>query len=165
MVTIFPLVCFGSLISATRSLCGSKAPLLSGTFGECNHTLQFSWLSILLIFILYIYRAILHDEKDYSESLVFNPDRFIPQEGKKLPPEPTANFGFGRRLARNLCLVHLLMCEIYSYSICPGRYLAVNSAWIAIASILSALTFFKAVDSDGLEVIEPSDIFTDAFIR
>ncbi|KAK0473645.1 cytochrome P450 [Armillaria novae-zelandiae] len=88
--------------------------------------------------------AILHDEKDYPDPLVFNPDRFMPEEGKELPPEPTAAFGFGRR-------------------ICPGRYLAVNSAWIAIASILSTLTLSKAVDSDG-QVIEPSDIFTDEFI-
>ncbi|KAK0462179.1 cytochrome P450 [Armillaria novae-zelandiae] len=63
--------------------------------------------------------AILHDEKDYPDPLVFNPDRFMPEEGKELPPEPTAAFGFGRR------------------------------AWIAIASILSTLTLSKAVDSDG----------------
>ncbi|KAK0447359.1 cytochrome P450 [Desarmillaria tabescens] len=88
--------------------------------------------------------AILHDEKDYPDPLVFSPERFMPEDGKELPPEPTAAFGFGRR-------------------ICPGRYLAVNSAWIGIASILSTLTFSKAVDSDG-QVIEPSDIFTDSFI-
>ena len=33
--------------------------------------------------------------------LKFNPERFVPEEGKELPPEPTAAFGFGRRYARN----------------------------------------------------------------
>ncbi|KAG7440167.1 cytochrome P450 [Guyanagaster necrorhizus] len=88
--------------------------------------------------------TILHDEKDYPDPLAFNPDRFMPEDGKELPPEPTTTFGFGRR-------------------ICLGRYLAVNSAWIAIASILSTLTFSKAVGPAG-QVIEPSDVFTDAFI-
>ncbi|PBK59423.1 hypothetical protein ARMSODRAFT_1027384 [Armillaria solidipes] len=90
-------------------------------------------------------RVILHDEKDYLDSLVFNPDRLMPEDGRELPPEPTATFGFRRH-------------------ICLGRYLTVNSAWIAIASILSTLTFSKAVDFDG-QVIEPSDIFTGAFVR
>lgn len=99
MVTTFPLVYFGSSISANVYLYGSQVPLLSGTFGECNRKLRFSRLSILLR--LTIYRAILHDEKDYPDPLVFNPERFVPEEGKELPPEPTAAFGFGRRYARN----------------------------------------------------------------
>ncbi|PBK75890.1 cytochrome P450 [Armillaria solidipes] len=88
--------------------------------------------------------AILHDEKDYPNPLVFNPDRFIPEDGKELQPNPIAAFGFGRR-------------------ICPGRYLAMNTAWIAIASIASTLSFAKAVDSEG-RVVEPSATFTDGFL-
>ncbi|KAK0469620.1 cytochrome P450 [Desarmillaria tabescens] len=89
--------------------------------------------------------AILHDEKFYPNPLVFDPDRFIPEEGKEPQPEPIAVFGFGRR-------------------ICPGRYLALNSAWIVIASMASTLSFTKAIDSEG-RVIEPSDTFTDGFLR
>ncbi|KAK0480127.1 cytochrome P450 [Armillaria novae-zelandiae] len=88
--------------------------------------------------------AILHDEKDYPNPLVFDPDRFMPGDGKKLQPNPIAAFGFGRR-------------------ICPGRYLALNTAWIAISSMASTLSFSKAVDSDG-RVVEPSDTFTDGFL-
>ncbi|KAK0501132.1 cytochrome P450 [Armillaria luteobubalina] len=88
--------------------------------------------------------AILHDEKDYPNPLAFDPDRFIPHDGKKAQPEPTVAFGFGRR-------------------ICPGRYLALNSTWIAIASMVSTLSFSKAVDSEG-RVIEPSDVYTSGFV-
>ncbi len=42
-------------------------------------------------------RAMLHDEKDYPNPMAFDPDRFIPQDGKEAQPEPTVAFGFGRR--------------------------------------------------------------------
>ncbi|SJL09908.1 uncharacterized protein ARMOST_13289 [Armillaria ostoyae] len=89
--------------------------------------------------------AILHDEKDYPNPLMFDPERFMKKEGQQLPPDPTIAFGFGRR-------------------ICPGRHLASNTAWIAIASIASTLSLSKAVDSDG-HVIEPSDTFTGESMR
>ncbi|PBK75813.1 cytochrome P450 [Armillaria solidipes] len=88
--------------------------------------------------------AILHDEKDYPNPLVFDPSRFMPEDGKEPQPEPTAAFGFGRR-------------------ICPGRHLALNSVWIAIASMAATLSFSKAVDSEG-HVVEPSDTYTDGFL-
>ncbi|KAK0500314.1 cytochrome P450 [Armillaria luteobubalina] len=88
--------------------------------------------------------AMLHDEKDYPNPHVFDPERFISAEGKETQPEPTAAFGFGRR-------------------ICPGRYLTLNTAWIAIASLASTLSFTKAMDSDG-RVIEPSHTFTGDFL-
>ncbi|KAK0196555.1 cytochrome P450 [Armillaria mellea] len=89
--------------------------------------------------------AILHDGKDYPNPMVFDPDRFMPGDGRTLQPNPTAAFGFGRR-------------------ICPGRHLALNTAWIAIASMASTLSFSKAVDSEG-HVAEPSDMFTNTHLR
>ncbi|PBL03448.1 cytochrome P450 [Armillaria gallica] len=88
--------------------------------------------------------AILHDETDYPNPLVFDPERFMSAEGKEPQPYPMAAFGFGRR-------------------ICPGRYLASNTAWIAIASMASTLSFTKAVDPEG-RVVEPSTTFTDGFL-
>ncbi|KAK0236018.1 cytochrome P450 [Armillaria nabsnona] len=88
--------------------------------------------------------AILHDSKDYPNPLVFDPDRFMPGDGKEPQPQPTTAFGFGRR-------------------ICPGRHLALNTVWIAIASMAATLSFSKAVDSEG-RVVEPSDIYTDGFV-
>ncbi|KAK0500321.1 cytochrome P450 [Armillaria luteobubalina] len=88
--------------------------------------------------------AILHDEKDYPNPLDFDPNRFMPRNGKEPQPEPTAAFGFGRR-------------------ICPGRHLALNTVWITIASMAATLSFSKAVDSEGC-VIEPSYTYTDGFV-
>ncbi|KAK0211401.1 cytochrome P450 [Desarmillaria ectypa] len=88
--------------------------------------------------------GILHNEKDYPDALKFIPERFIKQEGKELPPDPMAAFGFGRR-------------------ICPGRYLALNTAWIAIAYIASTLSITKAVGSDG-QFIEPSNTYSDGLV-
>ncbi|KAK0183611.1 cytochrome P450 [Armillaria mellea] len=84
--------------------------------------------------------AILHDEKHYPNPMVFDPNRFMPEDGKEPQPEPTAVFGFGRR--------------------CIRRHLAFNTVWIAITSMAATLSFSKAVDSGGC-VIEPSDAYTD----
>ncbi|KAJ6484172.1 cytochrome P450 [Mycena sanguinolenta] len=82
--------------------------------------------------------VILHDKEMYADPHSFNPERFL-LDGKLNPavrdPE-TAVFGFGRR-------------------ICPGRYMATASIWIAVASMLAAFDIKKAVDKDGKEV-EPS---------
>ncbi|KAK7441384.1 hypothetical protein VKT23_016632 [Stygiomarasmius scandens] len=80
--------------------------------------------------------AIIHDQEIYPEPFKFNPDRFIEQEGKVLPPNPALfGFGFGRR-------------------ICPGRWLALDTTWLVIASLLATCTFKKALDEHGNE-IEP----------
>ncbi|EMD38686.1 hypothetical protein CERSUDRAFT_105266 [Gelatoporia subvermispora B] len=80
-------------------------------------------------------RAILHNQDNYPEPSVFNPDRFM-RDGDLnldiLDPASVA-FGFGRR-------------------ICPGRFMALDSIWIAIASILATYTISKAVDPNGQEV-------------
>ncbi|KAF9261942.1 cytochrome P450 [Marasmius fiardii PR-910] len=77
--------------------------------------------------------AVLHDEFLYGPDVTnFNPDRFI-KEGKDVPPNPELiAFGFGRR-------------------ICPGRYLAINSVWLAITYLLVNFTIAKEVDKDGKE--------------
>ncbi|KAF7376816.1 Cytochrome P450 monooxygenase 67 [Mycena sanguinolenta] len=62
--------------------------------------------------------AMLHDPKVYADPEQFNPDRFIAQGTEDAAPDPArATFGFGRR-------------------ICPGRYFAEDSIWIAISNIL-----------------------------
>ncbi|KAF9264350.1 hypothetical protein L218DRAFT_804256, partial [Marasmius fiardii PR-910] len=64
----------------------------------------------------------------------FNPERFMKQDGKNLPPNPqTLAFGFGRRL-------------------CPGQHLAINSLWLAMTYLLANFTMFKEVDDDGNEI-------------
>lgn len=85
---------------------------------------------------LSLHRAILHDEKAYPDPSRFNPDRFLNPDGTLNPAvrDPSsAAFGFGRR-------------------ICPGRHMALDSMWIAIACVLSLFEIKKAVGEDGKEI-------------
>lgn len=87
-----------------------------------------------------IVRSILHDEQVYPDPLVFNPDRFM-KDGKIDPEvlDPTvAAFGFGRR-------------------VCPGRYMAFESMWIAVASTLAVCTISKARNEDGTAITPSGD--------
>ncbi|KAJ3814477.1 cytochrome P450 [Lentinula aff. lateritia] len=66
--------------------------------------------------------SILHNEDDYPEPHLFNPSRFLDSNGQidpaiKDPAFPV--FGFGRR-------------------VCPGKHIALDLLWIAIASILTS---------------------------
>jgi len=79
--------------------------------------------------------AILHDEKEYHEPAVFNPNRFM-KDGQLNPEvrEPAAAFGHGRR-------------------ICPGRYMVQDQLWITIASVLATFALSKEMDSNGVEIM------------
>ncbi|KAI0295706.1 cytochrome P450 [Russula brevipes] len=78
-------------------------------------------------------QAILHDETVFVEPKKFKPERFIEND----LPDPADNgvFGFGRRA-------------------CAGKSMALDTIWIAIASILSVYHISKAVDDHG-NVITP----------
>ncbi|OAA69455.1 cytochrome P450 oxidoreductase OrdA-like protein [Cordyceps fumosorosea ARSEF 2679] len=71
-----------------------------------------------------------HDPAAYADPHVFDPDRYLAPRGE---PDPRGVvFGFGRR-------------------ICPGRYFADASLWVAIARVLAAFTISSAVDEEGRE--------------
>ncbi|KAI6098628.1 cytochrome P450 [Pisolithus croceorrhizus] len=90
--------------------------------------------------------GMLHDPSTYSDPIEFNPDRFLPGEGK-LPPTDPYNmcFGFGRR-------------------ICPGQYclgaicmhLADASVWICVAMSLAVFEISKVV-VNGVEITPEVD--------
>ncbi|KAH8099402.1 cytochrome P450 [Cristinia sonorae] len=79
--------------------------------------------------------AVLHDERAYPEPSKFNPDRFM-LNGELNPDvrDPDAVFGFGRR-------------------ICPGRFMAKESMWIAMAMILAALDIRPVKNNKGKDII------------
>ncbi|KAH6895490.1 cytochrome P450 [Thelonectria olida] len=86
--------------------------------------------------------AMAHDERIYHKPHEFNPDRYEPRaNGGPGEPFPVGNFGFGRR-------------------VCVGRFLADNSVWIMVATMLATLDFRKKRDQDG-NPIEPRVSFTN----
>ncbi|TFK37935.1 cytochrome P450 [Crucibulum laeve] len=78
-------------------------------------------------------RGMCLNENVYSEPYKFNPSRFLPKPYGLGEPYPVAHFGFGGR-------------------VCPGRHLADDSVWIAVASIIATLTVSKCIGKDGKEV-------------
>jgi len=79
------------------------------------------------------------------------PDEFFPDRFLDTPKGPFTNigdihaFGFGRR-------------------VCIGRYMADNTVWLAIVSVLATLTLSKPKDEGGNEV-DVSAKFTRGFFR
>ncbi|KAJ8088568.1 hypothetical protein PM082_022641 [Marasmius tenuissimus] len=89
--------------------------------------------------------AVLHDEKLYGRNpLDFDPYRFMNNDGKAPPSPELFAFGFGRR-------------------ICPGRYFAINTIYLAISRLLASFTIARAIDDEGNEII-PDPGFTDGSV-
>ncbi|KAJ7071653.1 cytochrome P450 [Mycena amicta] len=74
------------------------------------------------------------DEKIYTEPTKFLPERYLPVPHGRGEPHFPAKFGFGRRL-------------------CTGLYLAENSVWIAMATILATCEIDYAVDANGQRIV------------
>lgn len=104
--------------------------------------------AVLLWTVLWLFsRAILRDEKTYSNPDAFDPTRFLTEDGEldKNSPDPIQAFGYGRR-------------------ICPGRYFAQDAVWLGIASILAAFKIEKATDKFG-KTVEPHAEFSPGAMR
>ncbi|KAI0309838.1 cytochrome P450 [Amylostereum chailletii] len=70
--------------------------------------------------------AMSHDASEYHDPMSFNPDRFL--QSTKVREPNTIAFGWGKR-------------------ICPGRFVAENSLWLYVATIL---TCFDIQSVDGV---------------
>ncbi|KAJ3757782.1 cytochrome P450 [Lentinula raphanica] len=77
--------------------------------------------------------SILHNEEDYPQPDIFNPTRFLDDNGNlnsKVKDPADYAFGFGRR-------------------VCPGKSFAYASLWLAIAYILSCYSIEPELDEHG----------------
>ncbi|CAI4210673.1 unnamed protein product [Parascedosporium putredinis] len=82
------------------------------------------------------------DTRVYKDADRFNPDRYRPlPDGTPGEPHPVGHFGFGRRS-------------------CVGKYLADNSCWAVIATVLATSRIEKKRDENG-RVVEPTVQFTN----
>ncbi|KAJ7584553.1 cytochrome P450 [Mycena floridula] len=89
--------------------------------------------------------AMLHDEEIYPDPDSFIPERFLTDGRLNNVQDPRdIIFGAGRR-------------------ICPGRFMAWESIWIAIATILTAFNISKRINKDG-NTIEPSGQFAGGIV-
>lgn len=79
-------------------------------------------------------RGMTLDENIYENAFKFEPTRFLPPSLGRGEPYAVGPFGFGRRA-------------------CPGRYLANDSLWIAIATILSTVHILRELSEDDTEII------------
>ncbi|KIJ48489.1 hypothetical protein M422DRAFT_162762 [Sphaerobolus stellatus SS14] len=85
---------------------------------------------------------VLRDEKTYGPNVEdFDPERFL----KPGVPSPTAQFGYGRR-------------------ICPGRYLASGSLFMAAAMIVKVFNITPAKDANGDNIPVPGDYTGDGVV-
>ncbi|KAJ7058076.1 cytochrome P450 [Mycena amicta] len=75
-------------------------------------------------------RGMTLNDSIYTNPTAFNPDRYL----KNKEPFFASKFGFGRR-------------------ICTGQYLADNSVWVGIATMLATCNMTNALDEDGKIII------------
>ncbi|KIK50476.1 hypothetical protein GYMLUDRAFT_987669 [Collybiopsis luxurians FD-317 M1] len=81
----------------------------------------------------------------------YEPDKFIPERYLESEKGPFGSindiyaFGFGRR-------------------VCAGRYVAENTVWLTIASVLATITLGRAKDENGNEIDIPEE-YTNGFFR
>ncbi|KAI0790555.1 cytochrome P450 [Abortiporus biennis] len=81
--------------------------------------------------------SILNNEQEFPSPRTFDPERFLDKDGKlnsKILDPTILIFGSGRR-------------------ICPGRFMAKDTMWITMASILASLNIEKKIGSDGKPIV------------
>jgi hypothetical protein len=118
----------------------TKADIYEGYFIPAGSmVIGNAWLALLFLdastvtstpFPLSILRAMLRDPTIFPEPSRFNPERWL---APGAPAFPDAAFGFGRRE-------------------CPGRFMARETVWAAIAGVLAAFEISPVEDDPPKEL-------------
>ncbi|KAA1476007.1 cytochrome P450 [Dentipellis sp. KUC8613] len=77
--------------------------------------------------------AIMHDPAKYPDPTSFRPERFLQEDGTLNDDDIPMIFGFGRR-------------------VCPGKFIADSSVWLAVASLLAVYNLSPAQDEHGHDI-------------
>ncbi|TFK41796.1 cytochrome P450 [Crucibulum laeve] len=91
--------------------------------------------------------AMLHDEVEYPDPMVFKPERFLDKSGQmnhNIRDPNTMAFGWGRR-------------------ICAGIHIAEATLWLTIASVLLAFDITPPIDEDGKDTL-PSLFYQSSLV-
>ncbi|KAL0569905.1 hypothetical protein V5O48_012051 [Marasmius crinis-equi] len=92
-------------------------------------------------------KAMSRDEADYPNPESFTPERFLNEDGRCNDDDSMFIFGAGRR-------------------ICPGRYFASATVWMAIVSVLVEFDIGKPKSMDGKEIRSLEDAnYSEGMIR
>lgn len=99
----------------------------------------------------------------YPDPSAFNPARFSDaQRAEGVNPLPDLAYGFGRRSV-DATAVHYSRLTL-AFRVCPGRYLATDTIWIVVVSVISAYKILKPLDAEGKEVT-PEVAYTPGVFR
>ena len=58
----------------------------------------------------------------------------------------------------------MVVADDFTYMVCPGRWLAVETVWFTVATVLAAFNVTKVRNDQG-QVLEPDTEFTSSFLR
>jgi cytochrome P450 len=105
------------------------------------------------------------DEQMYPEAELFDPERFMNQNGKEADQTDPKDFifGFGRRqvvYSSALCA----NMNPASYRECPGKVFADANVWLVSACIIATFQAPVSRNEFGEEVVPPTQ-FTSGFVR
>ena len=112
--------------------------------------------------IITLLRAIMHNPEMYPDPETFKPER---HEAEGVPhPIECGVFGYGRRqVGTTIASVQYLIASS-SLRSCSGKNMALDTVWIAMATILAVFDIEKAVDENG-NVITPAVAFRRSTIK